>query len=78
VIWSAGNSARQLVKDLVAAIPDQAQYQRGPTPVTNKLAVDPFLRVIGASDLFAIGDNSMVVGARLPPTGQVGFVWTDC
>lgn len=42
-----------------------------PNPAAAKLAVDPFLRVIGARDVIALGDCSALVGAPLPATAQV-------
>jgi NADH:ubiquinone reductase (non-electrogenic) len=68
-VWSAGNAPRPLVQQLAAQIPEQAQYQPGEKP--SKLAVDPFLRVIGARDVLAIGDCTLMVGDRLPATAQV-------
>ncbi|KAI3438808.1 hypothetical protein D9Q98_001225 [Chlorella vulgaris] len=68
-VWSAGNAPRPLVQQLAEQIPEQAEFQPGGRP--SKLAVDPFLRVIGANDVLAIGDNSLVVGDRLPTTAQV-------
>jgi NADH dehydrogenase FAD-containing subunit len=68
-VWSAGNAPRPLVQQLAEQIPEQAEFQPGGRP--SKLAVDPFLRVIGAKDVLAIGDNSLVVGDRLPTTAQV-------
>ena len=110
-LWSCGNSARPLVQDLVAQVPEQVSaprsewapapgppqafvwsapfvasdtlplgnlaalfaqsaFQRGGTG-SRKLAVDKFMRVIGARDTVALGDCSMVAGAPLPPTAQV-------
>ncbi len=37
----------------------------------SKLCVDSFLRVVGAEDLLALGDCSLVLGNRLPATAQV-------
>ena len=37
-VWSAGNAARPLVRDIVASIPEQARFQR-PNPDLTKLAV---------------------------------------
>ncbi|KAG1677207.1 hypothetical protein FOA52_013405 [Chlamydomonas sp. UWO 241] len=71
-VWSAGNMSRPLVQGLVDLIPEQAALQKGGPP-TFKLATDPFLRVVGAKDVIAIGDCSNVLGqdAQLPPTAQV-------
>jgi NADH:ubiquinone reductase (non-electrogenic) len=68
-LWSAGNSSRPLVRDMVQARPDLAKF--APNPVTAKIAVDPWCRIIGASDALAIGDAAAMVGRRLPPTAQV-------
>jgi len=70
VLWSAGNSSRPLVRDLVTRFPAQKPYSRS-NPVVAKIAVDPFLRVIGARDALAIGDCSVMTGRRLPATAQV-------
>eukprot|EP00955_Chlamydomonas_euryale_P048329 353938-Chlamydomonas_euryale.AAC.1 len=50
----------------------QAGFQRGPA-TSFKLATDPYLRVIGARDVMALGDCSSVQGREdtLPPTAQV-------
>lgn len=53
-----------LVQAIAGAIPAQAAHGG------RKLAVDPFLRVIGASDVVALGDCSLTAD-RLPPTAQV-------
>lgn len=68
-MWSAGNAARPFIKDLVASIPEQAAFQKGP-PDATKLAVDPYMRVIGAKGLLAIGDNSRAAGRPVPATAQ--------
>lgn len=48
----------------------QAPLQKG-GPSSAKLVVDPFLRVIGAVDVIALGDCSSVVDGPLPATAQV-------
>lgn len=70
VLWSAGNSSRPLVRDLVQRFEPQRPYSVK-NPVVAKIAVDPFLRVIGARDALAIGDCSVMTGRRLPATAQV-------
>ncbi|GAX78639.1 hypothetical protein CEUSTIGMA_g6077.t1 [Chlamydomonas eustigma] len=70
-VWSAGNAARPLVQNLTSVIPSQAEYQMSPAPTSRKLAVDGYLRVIGAEDVIAIGDCSLRVGDPLPSTAQV-------
>ncbi|MEW5296877.1 MAG: hypothetical protein WDW36_000124 [Sanguina aurantia] len=73
VVWSTGNAARPLVSALAASIPAQSALHAlsGGRPGTEKLAVDPFLRVVGAEGLMALGDNSWLLGQRLPATAQV-------
>lgn len=70
-VLHAGNAARQLTQDLVKAISKQGKYNNPDRPVASKLAVDPYLRVIGARDIIALGDCSMMIGNRLPATAQV-------
>ncbi|GIL85464.1 hypothetical protein Vretifemale_13978, partial [Volvox reticuliferus] len=71
-LWSAGNAPRPLVKQIAAMVPQQAMAAAaskvGPG---SKLCVDSFLRVVGSKDLLALGDCSLVLGNRLPPTAQV-------
>ena len=68
-LWSAGNSSRPLVRDLVQRVPSQAAYVRN--PVTAKLAVDQFQRVVGLRDALAIGDCALTTGRPRPATAQV-------
>lgn len=70
-VWSTGNAARPLVRSLIGAIPTQVELNKGANPASAKLAVDPYLRVIGASDIIALGDCSRLWGDPLPPTAQV-------
>jgi hypothetical protein len=72
-VWSTGNSARPLVRSIVQQLKQQAEHQGGRGPNAAKLAVDPYLRIIGARDAIALGDNSSMVGDRLPATAQVGI-----
>ncbi|KAG2487513.1 hypothetical protein HYH03_013931 [Edaphochlamys debaryana] len=71
-VWSAGNAPRPLVKQIAGQVPMQAAAAEasrvGPG---SKLCVDSFLRVVGARDLMCLGDCSLVLGNRLPPTAQV-------
>eukprot|EP00798_Chlamydomonas_sp_ICE-L_P028344 gene28344-31468_t len=60
-VWSCGNAARPLV----------AMQREGAPVETHKLVVDPFLRVIGADDVVALGDCSKLFSGALPPTAQV-------
>ena len=69
-VWSAGNAPQQLTLDIANAIPQQSEYA-APNGRINKLAVDPFLRVIGARDVIALGDCSKIVHDPLPATAQV-------
>jgi NADH:ubiquinone reductase (non-electrogenic) len=71
-VWSAGNAPRQLTLDIAQAIPQQLDYAETNGKVS-KLAVDPFLRVIGARDVIALGDCTKIVNGTgpLPATAQV-------
>lgn len=69
-LWSAGNASRQLTRDFVAQLPEQAQHSPG-RPEQCKLAVDQYMRIIGAPDAFAVGDCSKIVTGPLPATAQV-------
>eukprot|EP00192_Tetraselmis_astigmatica_P005159 CAMPEP_0117678632 /NCGR_PEP_ID=MMETSP0804-20121206/17399_1 /TAXON_ID=1074897 /ORGANISM="Tetraselmis astigmatica, Strain CCMP880" /LENGTH=503 /DNA_ID=CAMNT_0005488029 /DNA_START=142 /DNA_END=1653 /DNA_ORIENTATION=- len=69
-VWSCGNAPRPLVQSLVDVIPEQASLQNG-GPGSSKLVVDPFLRVIGATDVLAMGDCTSRFAGALPATAQV-------
>lgn len=68
-VWSAGNAPRPLTKALIEQIPEQAEYNTH--PFSKKIAVDPYMRVIGAEDVIGIGDATKMVGSPLPATAQV-------
>ncbi|KAK9844058.1 hypothetical protein WJX81_003133 [Elliptochloris bilobata] len=69
-VWSTGNASRPLVQAVAAQLPAQAEFSGG-RPAATKLAVDPFLRIVGARDALALGDCAMMHGNRLPATAQV-------
>ncbi len=50
-VWSTGNAPRPLVQSIVDQIPDQQALNAGGPA---KLAVDPYLRVVGAEGLVAM------------------------
>ena len=54
-------------------VPAQGEFASG-RPAATKLAVDPFLRIVGARDALALGDCAMLHGNRLPATAQVQHV----
>eukprot|EP00198_Chlamydomonas_reinhardtii_P012934 XP_001702271.1 mitochondrial NADH dehydrogenase [Chlamydomonas reinhardtii] len=68
-VWSAGNAPRPLVTQIASQVAEQAAAAEAPPNA--KLCVDSFLRVVGATDLMALGDCSLVLGNRLPSTAQV-------
>lgn len=70
-VWSTGNATRPLVRSIVDQVPEQMEASRSGNPNAVKLAVDPFLRVVGAQDCVALGDCSRMRGAPLPATAQV-------
>ncbi|KUI56302.1 External alternative NADH-ubiquinone oxidoreductase, mitochondrial [Cytospora mali] len=61
LVWATGNALRPLVKDLMAKIPAQKDSRRG-------LAVNEYLVVQGARDIWAVGDCAV---AGYAPTAQV-------
>jgi len=61
VVWAAGNTARQISRDLMAKLPEDQTNKRG-------IAVDDYLRMKGARDIFAIGDCT---ASSYAPTAQV-------
>ncbi|OAA68056.1 alternative NADH-dehydrogenase [Niveomyces insectorum RCEF 264] len=61
LVWATGNAVRPLVRDLMASIPAQKDARRG-------LAVNEYLVVQGARDIWAVGDCAV---AGYAPTAQV-------
>lgn len=61
LVWATGNAVRPIVKDLISRIPAQQNSRRG-------LAVNEYLVVQGARDIWAIGDCAV---AGYAPTAQV-------
>ncbi|KAK0550387.1 NADH:ubiquinone oxidoreductase [Tilletia horrida] len=61
LVWAAGNTTRQLTRDLQAALPGVQTERRG-------LKVDDHMRLLGATDsIFALGDATATAWA---PTAQ--------
>lgn len=69
LIWAAGNGTRPIVARIVQRLSgedvDDARAKR------RKIEVDPWLRVVGMQDVFAMGDCAQVQGEPLPATAQV-------
>lgn len=61
LVWATGNAIRPLVRDLIGKIPAQKNSRRG-------LAVNEYLVVQGAQDIWAVGDCAV---AGYAPTAQV-------
>ncbi|KAJ4425073.1 NADH:ubiquinone oxidoreductase [Gnomoniopsis sp. IMI 355080] len=61
LVWATGNALRPIVKDLMSHIPAQKDSRRG-------LAVNEYLVVQGARDIWAVGDCAV---AGYAPTAQV-------
>jgi NADH:ubiquinone reductase (non-electrogenic) len=61
LVWATGNALRPIVKDLMGQIPAQKDSRRG-------LAVNEYLVVQGARDIWAVGDCAV---AGYAPTAQV-------
>lgn len=71
IVWSAGNAARPLVRSISESLHAQRAFEADTARPGLKLAVDPWLRVVGAQDVLALGDASRMHGAPLPATAQV-------
>lgn len=61
LVWATGNALRPVVKDLMSQIPAQKDSRRG-------LAVNEYLVVNGAENIWAVGDCAI---ANYAPTAQV-------
>lgn len=61
LVWATGNTVRPIVRDLMTQIPAQKDSRRG-------LAVNEYLVVQGARDIWAVGDCAV---AGYAPTAQV-------
>lgn len=61
LVWATGNTARPLVRNLMAKFPETQTIRRG-------LAVDDWLRLAGSENIFALGDAS---ATKYAPTAQV-------
>ncbi|ERS99159.1 NADH dehydrogenase [Sporothrix schenckii 1099-18] len=61
LVWATGNTLRPLVRDMMSSIPAQKDSRRG-------LAVNEYLVVQGARDIWAVGDCAV---AGYAPTAQV-------
>lgn len=61
LVWAAGNAVRPVIRNLMAAIPEQKNSRRG-------LAVNDYLVVDGTDGIWAIGDCS---ASKYAPTAQV-------
>ncbi|CAF9904189.1 MAG: NADH:ubiquinone oxidoreductase [Heterodermia speciosa] len=61
LVWATGNAVRPVVKDLMNQIPAQKDSRRG-------LAVNEYLVVNGAENIWAVGDCAI---ANYAPTAQV-------
>ncbi|TPX72730.1 hypothetical protein SpCBS45565_g00030 [Spizellomyces sp. 'palustris'] len=62
LVWATGNTARQVVADLIKKLPTNLQNQR------RGLVVDDYLKVKGSENIYALGDAS---ATKWPPTAQV-------
>jgi NADH:ubiquinone reductase (non-electrogenic) len=61
LVWATGNAVRQVVRDLMAQLPQQKNSRRG-------LAVNEYLVVDGTDGIWALGDCS---ATKYAPTAQV-------
>lgn len=61
LVWATGNTARPLVRDLMAKFPETQTVRRG-------LAVDDWLCLQGSESIYALGDAT---ATKYAPTAQV-------
>jgi NADH:ubiquinone reductase (non-electrogenic) len=61
LVWATGNAVKPIIRDLISKIPAQKDSKRG-------LAVNEYLVVQGARDIWAVGDCAV---AGYAPTAQV-------
>ena len=61
LVWATGNAVRNVVRDLMSQLPAQKNSRRG-------LAVNEYLVVNGAEDVWAVGDCAIT---NYAPTAQV-------
>ncbi|OZJ06300.1 hypothetical protein BZG36_00684 [Bifiguratus adelaidae] len=61
LVWATGNTSRPLIRDLMAKMPESQTMKRG-------LLVDDHLRLLGAEDVYALGDAT---ATKYAPTAQV-------
>ena len=67
-LWAAGIGTLDFVKRTAEAVEAQAVHA---PEARGRLAVDGWLRVVGAPGMFALGDCAHVVGSPYPATAQV-------
>ncbi|KAG0144670.1 hypothetical protein CROQUDRAFT_64840 [Cronartium quercuum f. sp. fusiforme G11] len=60
LVWATGNTSREITRKLMASLPDHQTQKRG-------LLVDDHLRLLGANDIYALGDCTATAYA---PTAQ--------
>lgn len=66
LVWAAGNATRDIVSHLIQKLPPSESGKP-----YRKLPVDPWLRVKGLDNIFAMGDCAIIEDGALPSTAQV-------
>jgi NADH:ubiquinone reductase (non-electrogenic) len=69
LVWAAGNATRPITAKLIEKISGLRKEEA--TKKRRKLVVDPWLRVLGVKNVFALGDCATIDGDSLPATAQV-------
>ena len=67
-LWAAGIGTLPFVQSTAKSIPEQEEHA---DQARGRLAVDSWLRVVGAPSIFAFGDCAHVVDSPYPATAQV-------
>lgn len=72
LVWAAGNGTRPIISSLLRSIEQRREGEDPTAPLRRrKLPVDPWMRVVGLENVFALGDCAQLVDGPLPSTAQV-------
>lgn len=67
-VWAAGNGPLPIIMDTIESMPMQKELQ---SKARGRLVTDRWLRVLGGSGIYSIGDCSFIEDMPLPQTAQV-------
>ena len=67
-VWAAGNGPIPFVLDFIEQVPEQKSAQN---KARGRIVTDSWLRVVGAENVYSIGDCAVMDESPLPATAQV-------